>query len=145
MQNYISKYSRCKTYIYRFLQTLQSKKKQGLSVYKDVRSYNAKRKSFSGENRQQIIEHVNGFPTDVSHYGRSKSEKEYLSPDLNYSRLLFAFKKKYQNTNISYAYYKKVFKREFFHLLLHWPRLDTFRTCDMLNLKVLAYKYQKYN
>lgn len=31
---------------HRFLQTLQSKKKQGLSVYKDVRSYNALTKKF---------------------------------------------------------------------------------------------------
>lgn len=49
---------------HRFLQSLQSKKKQGLSVYKDVRSNNAKRKSFSSENTQQIIDHVNSFPRD---------------------------------------------------------------------------------
>ncbi|XP_050523772.1 uncharacterized protein LOC126895671 [Daktulosphaira vitifoliae] len=72
---------------HRFLQTLQSKKKQGLSVYKDARLGNPKRKSFSNENRQQIIDHINSFPRNASHYGRYKSKKEYLSPDLNYSRL----------------------------------------------------------
>jgi len=98
MQNHISNILGVK---HRFLQTLQSKKKQGLLVYKDARSYNNKRKSFSDENKQQTIAHVNSFPRDVSHYGRFKSKKEYLSPYLNYSRLFFGFKEKYPNTNIS--------------------------------------------
>lgn len=81
---------------------------------------------------------MNSFPRDISHYGRSKSEKEYLSPDLNYSRLFLAFKNKYPNTKVSYAYYKKVFKKQFSNLSFRRPRVDTCRTCDMLNLKVLA-------
>ena len=68
---------------HRFLQTLQGRKKNGISVYVDNRKGNAHRKTFNDSDQQKIKDHINSFPRDESHYGRAKSCKEYLSPDLN--------------------------------------------------------------
>lgn len=54
-----------------------------------ARSYNVKRKSFSGENKQQFFDHVNSFPRYASHYDRSKSEKKILKPRPKLQQIVF--------------------------------------------------------
>nr|CAI5841801.1 unnamed protein product [Callosobruchus analis] len=50
-----------------------------------------KTSKFSENDRNAIRDHVNSLPRDVGHYTRAKSDKEYLSPDLNLHRLFKAF------------------------------------------------------
>lgn len=59
-------------------------------------------RKFSKNNENLIIEHVNAFPRVKSHYSRSKSDKDYLSQDLNINRLFRAFQEKHPNSNITY-------------------------------------------
>lgn len=79
--------------------------------------------------------HINLFPRNVSHYSRFKSEREYLSGDLNFSRMFAAFKEKYSDSGVSYKFYRKVFRKDFPKLSFRRPRSDTCKRCDYLNIQ----------
>ncbi|CAH1101743.1 unnamed protein product [Psylliodes chrysocephalus] len=38
--------------------------------------------------RDKIREHISSFPSEISHYSRSKTESKYLSPDLSVSKIV---------------------------------------------------------
>ncbi|KAJ8948229.1 hypothetical protein NQ314_008466 [Rhamnusium bicolor] len=82
--------------------------------------------------------HVNSVPRDVGHYTRAKSDKEYLSPDLNINRLFKAFKKLYPESAVTYKFYRAVFKKDFPKLSFRRPRMDTCHTCDRLDCAIRA-------
>ncbi|CAH1115708.1 unnamed protein product [Psylliodes chrysocephalus] len=85
--------------------------------------------------RQMVRDHINTFPRDESHYNRTKSEKEYLSSDLNMNRLFKAYKIKHPGTTVTYKFYRSVFLKDFPKLYFRKPRVDTCKTCDSLFLK----------
>ncbi|KAJ8930507.1 hypothetical protein NQ314_016691 [Rhamnusium bicolor] len=91
------------------LDVLVAKKKLGETFYSDKRTCHKKSK-FSENNREAIRAYINLIPRDVGHYTRTKSDKEYLSPDLN----------------------------DFPKLSFRRPRLDTCHTCDQLDCEVCA-------
>lgn len=126
----------------RRLQTVQKQKKEGNLVFEDKRGKtagsNAHKKKFCGNDVEMIAAHIKSFPREVSHYSRKKSKKEYLSPDLNYSRLYSAFKKEHPDSLVTYNYYKFIFKRDFKNLKFARPRSDTCNTCDKLEAKIVA-------
>lgn len=113
---------------------LINKKKMGLTTYSDQRTSHKKSK-FTGDDRKMVREHILSFPRVVSHYSRAKTEKEYLSPDLNVHRMFKAYLKKHPTSHVSYKYYKGVFKKDFPKLSFHHPRVDTCHTCDRLNIE----------
>lgn len=82
-----------------------------------------------------VIQHISNFPREVSHYGRMKSNREYLSQDLNINRLYRSFKGIYPNTDITYRFYYTTFKNKYPNLKFHHPRTDTCQTCDLLNMQ----------
>ena len=88
---------------------------------------------FTANDRRLVKEHIDSFPRDVGHYNRHRSEKEYLSGDLNVNRLFKAFKEKYPNSKISSKFYRSVFLKDFPNLSFRRPR-DTCKTCDRLNI-----------
>ena len=116
------------------LQVLQSKKKQGQTVYVDHRGNSAVGNKYSEDHCRMIRQHILSFPRNESHYNRKKSTKEYLSPDLNIHRLYKAFIETYPESDIKYRYYAKIFKKDFPHLSFRRPRQDTCNTCDRLRL-----------
>lgn len=124
------------------------KKKSGDVIYKDNRGGPFKFK-FTESDRKLVKSHINSFPRDVGHYSRAKSEKEYLSSDLNMSRLFTSFKEKHPNSNVSQKFYRKVFLKDFPNLSFRRPRVDTCKKCDYLHLQsklrdcVLANKAKK--
>lgn len=65
----------------RRIETLVVRKKKGDIVYTETRGNKEKRSKFTASDKDLIIEHVNSYPRDESHYGRKKSQKEYLSQD----------------------------------------------------------------
>lgn len=118
------------------VQGLVELKKSGNPMYHETRGNKTKNRKFTEEDEDLICSHVNSFPHDVSHYGRTKTEKEYLSSDLNVSRLYAAFKTKYPETHITYRCYYDTFKKKFPKLSFHTPRADTCAKCDFLAAKI---------
>nr|CAI5865742.1 unnamed protein product [Callosobruchus analis] len=72
---------------------LIQKKKLGDTTFTDKRSNN-KPSKFTNEDRQLMYQHINSIPRDVSHYSRAKSDKQFLSPDLNIHGLYKSFLQK---------------------------------------------------
>lgn len=84
------------------------------------------------------MEHINSFPKDENHYSRQKSQKEFLSPDLNINRMFIAFQKKYPDTPVNYRFYSDTFHKNLPHLRFGKPKSDTCSTCDLLHCKMKA-------
>jgi len=122
----------------RRIETLVSAKKKGEVVFTEKRGNKAQRSKFTAADVDLVTEHVNSFPRDESHYGRRKSNKEYLSQDLNINRLYLAYKEKYSDSNVTYKFYYKTFKTKFPHVSFHRPRTDTCSKCDLLSAEILA-------
>lgn len=122
----------------RRIETLVKAKKNGEVVFKEKRGNKAQNSKFSAADVDLIIEHVNSFPRNESHYGRRKSNKEYLSQDLNISRLYRAFKDRHQDSNITYKFYYRTFKKRFPQISFHRPRTDTCSKCDLLSAELSA-------
>lgn len=111
--------------------TIIKKKQSGEVIFKDKRG-GPKSFKYTLHDRQQVKDHINSFPRDIGHYTRMKSEREYLSQDLNMNRLFNAFLEKYPNSKVSYKFYRKVFLKDFPKLSFRKPRSDTCKTCDYL-------------
>jgi len=56
-----------------------------------------------------VKNHIKSFPRDESHYSRAKSEKEYLSPDLNMNRIYLAYKVKNPETTFRINFFDLFF------------------------------------
>lgn len=76
----------------RIIETLTSGKKEGEVMYTEKHGNMVQKSKFAAANVDLITDHVSSFPRDESHYGRTEISKEYLSQDLNISRLYLAFK-----------------------------------------------------
>lgn len=120
------------------VQTLVELKQMGNPIYTEKRGNKTEHRKYTVQDENLVVEHVNSIPREVSHYGRNKSEKEYLSPDLNISRLFKAFKEKYPNAQISERFYFDTFKKKFPNLSFHRLRTDTCATCDILKAKIAS-------
>lgn len=124
------------------------KKKSGDIVFKDNRGGPFKFK-FTDSDRKLVKAHIDSFPREEGHYCRSKSEKEYLSSDLNMSRLFASFKDKHPNSIVSQKFYRKVFLKDCPKLSFRRPRVDTCKKCDYLHMEtkvrdiILANKAKK--
>lgn len=88
--------------------TLVKRKKAGCVTFKDKRG-GLKHFKYTLQDRQMVRDHINTFPREESHYNRTKSEKEYLSSDLNMKRLFEAYKIKHPGTTVTYKFYRSVF------------------------------------
>lgn len=118
------------------VQVLTKKKQLGHTVYVDKRGAAKKPRKYFPELREQIRAHIELFPIEENHYSRKKSEKKFLSPDLNMNRLYIAFKKKYPKTIASYRYFCDTFKKDFPNLRFGRPRSDTCSNCDLYQNKI---------
>ena len=85
---------------------------------------------YSEKNIQEIHDTMNSIPKDESRYGRQKTNKIYLSYDLNITKLFDAFKENYPNNPIKIDICRKIFKRDFSSYKFHLPTVDTCHTCD---------------
>ncbi|KAK5648470.1 hypothetical protein RI129_003362 [Pyrocoelia pectoralis] len=119
------------------VRVLIEKKKMGETCYNDKRTRHAASK-FSEADRRLVKDHINMIPREVGHYSRVKSEKEYLSPDLNIHRLFKAFTEIHSDSLVTYKFYRSVFTKDFPNLCFHRPRVDTCSTCDRLHCEVKA-------
>jgi len=90
---------------------------------------------YQEETRNSIILHVMQFPREESHYTRNKNNREFLSPDLNISRLHTAYKIQNPDSNVSIQFYRRTFLKYFPTLSFRRPRTDTCMTCDRLHMQ----------
>lgn len=119
----------------RQIETLAKFKKRGDSVFKERRGNKQLYRKFTQEDEALVTGHINEFPRDVGHYNRLKSEKQYLSSDLNINRLYCAFKEAHPASTVSYRFYFEIFKKKFPKLSFRKPRADTCATCDLLHMQ----------
>lgn len=117
------------------IETLSKLKKQGETVYIEKRGNKQLHRKFTPDDEALVIDHINRFPREEGHYNRLKSEKQYLSPDLNINRLYSVFKEAHPASAITYRFYYKVFKKKNPKLCFHKPRTDTCATCDLLHIQ----------
>ena len=90
--------------------------------------------------RQQIDEHIRGFPVMKSHYLRARQNKrrKYLSPLLSVAEMHDLYLKKYEaDADKPTVSYSKYFN-ENFNMSFRYPRADTCGTCDSLNIQYEA-------
>lgn len=120
------------------IQGLVEKKKSGNSIYQDNSGRANKPRIYTEDTKKQVIAHIESFPKEENHYSRSKSQKEFLSPDQNINRLFIAFCKKYPDSKVNYRFYADTFHKSFPHLRFGKPKSDTCSTCDLLNCKIKA-------
>ena len=108
------------------IETIVRKKKMGKTHYTDERS-KATPLKFTAGDRQLVWGYIHSIPRGSSHYSRTKTDKEFLSPDLSINRLFRVFKEKYPSSCITFRYYYTVFKKDFPILSFRTPSLDTCR------------------
>lgn len=86
--------------------------------------------------KQYVIDHINKFPVEESHYSRNKNPyKKYLSPLLNQTKKHQMYLEQCDQINcpdifkITLSSYSKIFTTEF-NLSFGPPKSDTCSTCD---------------
>jgi hypothetical protein len=81
---------------------LKGKNKDGVLVLLDLRDKQKNRPHAIGdETRQSVRNHIASFPKQSSHYSRSKSESECLSPDLTLQKVYNLYKEQNPETSVS--------------------------------------------
>ncbi|XP_062702150.1 uncharacterized protein LOC115263741 isoform X2 [Aedes albopictus] len=122
----------------RKLRNLAAKRVIGDGVASDdQRSENRSARTISAEHQQYIKDHILSFPAYSSHYGREKSERLYLSGDLNLTSLYKLYQAKCGTDNlvaVCYDSYRIIFKT--FNLHFRKPKIDTCDECDRLNVEI---------
>ncbi|XP_044744281.1 uncharacterized protein LOC123306370 [Coccinella septempunctata] len=83
---------------------------------------------------ESVCDFIRSFPTYISHYSRNKTDRKYLSPDLNIRILYTEYKKKTANP-VSEFKFRDVFNTKF-DLHFHPPIVDSCKTCDSLQNKI---------
>ena len=121
----------------RRVETLVKAKNRGDVTYIECRGNKSRERKYTAEDVKRIIEHIESFPKEESHYTRAKSSNLFLSQDLNYNKMHEAFVELHPNNMVKYAYYKKILRENFPKLRFHRPRKDTCNTCDLLKSKML--------
>lgn len=109
--------------------------------YNDLRGKHEPKNKTSSSDMQFIINHINSYPAFESHYSRSKSQKKYLHPDLNISKMYKQYTDLCTEENRQpkcYQTYYKVFKKQ--KLFFKHPYNDTCDTCDRLKMQITRNK-----
>lgn len=115
----------------------------------DKRGKHVNRKNIIPEPvRNQVREHIESFPKQISHYSRTRSSRQYLYPDLNLKIMYDLYLKKFEpeiyrqkqdnllfKPTVSYDFYGRYF-RENFNMSFGRPRKDACKKCDILENKI---------
>ncbi|KAG5864778.1 hypothetical protein JTB14_016705 [Gonioctena quinquepunctata] len=102
----------------------------------DRRGKHSNHPKVPNKDREEIRRHIKMFPSYESHYSRSHTKKQYLSPDLSISKMYRLYVTYCLEKNITprnEALYRKIFVEEF-NLSFDNPANDTCGTCDKYNL-----------
>lgn len=92
----------------------------------------------SENQKKQVRDHINSFPVIDSHYCRAKTNKAYLQPFLNISKMYDLYKEKCLETSenpVKESYYRFVFNTEF-NIDFHKPKKDRCDICELHKVKI---------
>lgn len=153
-QQYIYKYSFlneagirtevCKKFFLKCIQVSQNRVYRAIVSVNTNPSAEERRGSGPSPNKSKTVDvenlkhFINKFPRYKSHYGRSSSDKDYLSPYLNIRRMYREYKILCEfegKQALSEHIFREVFNKQF-NLSFKRPNIDTCKVCDMLNLKL---------
>ena len=81
------------------------------------------------ETTKKIKEHISSIKGQRSHYSVNRSNRVYLPPELNITKLHGMFLEKHPDHPVSLAAYRSVFNNSF-NISFGYPRSDTCSTCD---------------
>lgn len=103
------------------------------AIEDDQRGAGTPDNALSAERLQEVVDHINSFPKYESHYSRNKTDKLFLSSDLDMARMYDLYKEKVLNPVSRWIY-----EREFHKLGLSTKptHADTCKTCDKLNVDI---------
>ena len=138
----------CKNFFLKVIQISNKRLDYALRIKKSVsgiaetdkRGKHAPANKLSDEKLTWIRDHINSFPKYVSHYGESRSIRQYLRPDLSMNIIYDLFKTKCESEGkpiLKKSAYVKIFTTEF-NLHFYIPKADTCKTCDMLEISIKA-------
>lgn len=91
------------------------------------------------ERIQEVIDHINKFPTYQSHYSRQHTQKKYLGIGLSVAKMYSLYKSEYQtNDDNQPPVSERIYREEFNKTGLKFrpPQLDTCYKCDSLDAKI---------
>lgn len=88
------------------------------------------------EKINEVMEFISKFPSYQSHYSRKKTERKFLSPNLNL-RIMFNLYKESVEQPLSESMFRKVFNEKF-NLSFHPLVTDSCKKCDGFNVKIAA-------
>lgn len=137
----------CRDFFLRCLQVSSSSVSRSINtIAENINSVDHRGKNTSNKTNIEDITYLEAFirkfPTFDSHYKASKSEKKYLSPCLNITRLY----KEYcivtavtHRKTLSEWMFREIFNTKF-NLSFHRPQTDTCKTCDLLKVQLIAAK-----
>ena len=118
--------------------------------------HNNRPRAISDETKMKIDVHIRQYPYEVSHYGRNRTKKRYLRPDLSVRKMYVMFVEKefpeaYKQIAednlqpekidcvVSYEYYFRYFK-ENFNYGFGQPRTDVCGKCEEMKVKIRCEK-----
>lgn len=111
------------------------KKASDNTLFKDGRGIGVKVNKISIEKVDCVKAHIGSFPSYVSHYGRSHTNKMYLAPGLTIAKMYNLYITTTEQP-VSLTLYRKIFNS--LGLKIKQPQLDTCSKCDqfVMNLKM---------
>ncbi|KAL4718089.1 hypothetical protein ACJJTC_003948 [Scirpophaga incertulas] len=96
---------------------------------------------------QEVIDHINSFPVEESHFCRSNTKRKYLAADLSVAKMYTLYVEKC-NQPVKEAIYRKVFNEQF-NLSFHKPKKDVCDLCSEYKANInpsddLKKKYEEH-
>ncbi len=96
--------------------------------------------------KEEVKAHISSFPVVESHYCRANTERQYLEPTLNDSRIYDLYRLKCNenvNTPVKESYYRFIFNTEF-NLSFHALKKDWCDQCEAYETYDKAYDKAKH-
>lgn len=122
----------------RKIRTIAAKKLFGAGIAADDgRLKNVSRLTVSAEHMEYIKKHILSFPAYTSHYCRAKSDRLYLSSDLNVAKMYNLYQEKCSTEGlvpVAYNTYRIIFKP--MNMSFRKPKQDTCDVCDRLRVEI---------
>jgi len=116
---------------------IQLKLARGAVCFQDGRGKHENRPTRTPENvKAAMLNHIQGFPKYETHYTRATNGPNYLSPDLNLSKMFSLFCEGHPDipsVSTKSGLYRSIFRST--GLKIGEPKSDTCRTCDLLNVQ----------
>ncbi|CAG9837670.1 unnamed protein product [Diabrotica balteata] len=100
---------------------------------RDLRGQQNNWRTLPHDNTDLVKEHIQSFPLKTSYY--SSNEIESLDAKLDIKKMFNLFQEKYNDLNVKYCFYYKLFK-EHFNYRFGRLRIDTCCECELLSITI---------